>query len=127
MPLTDAAVVFQGICNSPDQIKEATFRLTATNRMNLQRLLLPEVRMQKRCPWQFPSTPAQQAEAVSGGAEGQYSMYYRCGYSAGLQRAERVTLNGGVPFTSCGYIRTDCQARGMLTSEFGGHGVSFRQ
>lgn len=66
-PLTDTAVVFQGICNSPDQIKEATFRLTASNRMNLQRLVLPEVRVQKRCPWQFPSTPAQQVEAVSGG------------------------------------------------------------
>src|SRR5579871_5403714 len=32
VPLTDTAVVFQGICNPPEQIKEATFRLTATNR-----------------------------------------------------------------------------------------------
>lgn len=117
-PLTDASVVFQGICNSPDQIKEATFRLTASNRMNLQRLVLPEVRVQKRCPWQFPSTPAQQAEAVSGGADGQYSLYYRCGYSAG-QPGGTGNLNGSVPFTSCGYTRTDCQARGMWT-RFGG-------
>ncbi len=117
-PLTDAAVVFQGICNPPDQIKEATFRLTASNRMNLQRLVLPEVRVQKRCPWQFPSTPAQQAEAVSGGANGQYSLYYRCGYSAG-QPGGTGNLNGSVPFTSCGYTRTDCQARGMWT-RFGG-------
>ncbi len=92
--LTDAAVVFQGICNPPDLIKEATFRLTASNRMNLQRLVLPEVRVQKRCPWQFPSTPAQQAEAVSGGANGQYSLYYRCGYSAG-QPGGTGNLNGG--------------------------------
>ena len=117
-PLTDTAVVFQGICNSPDQIKEATFRLTASNRMNLQRLVLPEVRVQKRCPWQFPSTPAQQVEAVSGGADGQYSLYYRCGYSAG-QPGGTGNLNGSVPFTSCGYTRTDCQARGMWT-RFGG-------
>jgi hypothetical protein len=117
-PLTDAAVVFQGICNPPDQIKEATFRLTASNRMNLQRLVLPEVRIQKRCPWQFPSTPAQQAEAVSGGANGQYSMFYRCGYSAG-QPGGTGNLNNGAPFTSCGYTRTDCQARGMWT-RFGG-------
>jgi hypothetical protein len=116
--LTDAAVVFQGICNPPDLIKEATFRLTASNRMNLQRLVLPEVRVQKRCPWQFPSTPAQQAEAVSGGANGQYSLYYRCGYSAG-QPGGTGNLNGAVPFTSCGYTRTDCQARGMWT-RFGG-------
>ena len=36
--------------------KESTFRLTATNRMNLQRLLLPQVRIQRRCPWEFPAT-----------------------------------------------------------------------
>ncbi len=118
VPRTDTAVVFQGICNPPDQIKEATFRLTASNRMNLQRLILPEVRVQKQCPWQFPSTPAQQAEAVSGGANGQYSMYYRCGYSAG-QTGGIGNLNNGVPFTSCSYTRTDCQTRGMFT-RFGG-------
>ncbi|MGA3240926.1 MAG: phage tail protein [Bryobacteraceae bacterium] len=120
VPLTDTTVVFQGICNSPDQIKEATFRLTATNRMNLQRLVLPEVRIQSTCPWQFPSTPAQQAEAVSGGAQGQYSNYYPCGYSAGLPGGTG-NLNNGAPFTSCGYVRTDCQARGMFTiGRFGG-------
>lgn len=118
IPLTDAAVVFQGICNPPDQIKEATLQLTASNRMNLQRLVLPEVRVQKQCPWQFPSTPAQQAEGVNGGASGQYSLYYNCGYSAG-QTGGRGNLNNGAPFTSCGYTRTDCQARGMWT-RFGG-------
>lgn len=117
-PLTDSSVVFQGICNPPDQIKEATFRLTASNRMNLQRLILPEVRIQKQCPWQFPSTPAQQAEAVNGGTDAQYSLYYPCGYSAG-QTGGVGNLNNGAPFTSCGYTRTDCQARGMWT-RFGG-------
>ena len=120
VPLTSTAVVFQGICNPPDQIKEATFRLTATNRMNLQRLVLPEVRIQSTCPWQFPSTAAQQAEAVSGGTAGQYSMYYRCGYSAGLTGGAG-NLNSGAPFTSCSYVRSDCQARGMFTlGRFGG-------
>src|SRR5258707_6539228 len=33
---TDGSVLFQGICNPPDEIREATFRITATNRMNLQ-------------------------------------------------------------------------------------------
>src|SRR5690242_12943073 len=33
-PLTDTSVVFQGICNAPDEIKESTIRLTAANRMN---------------------------------------------------------------------------------------------
>jgi len=83
-PLTDAVVVFQGICNPPDQIKEATLRVTATNRMSLQRVYLPEIRIQRLCPWTFPSTPAQQQEAIDGGTEGSYSLYYPCGYSAGL-------------------------------------------
>ncbi len=86
--------------------------------MNLQRLVLPEVRVQKRCPWQFPATPAQQTEAVNGGANGQYSLFYRCGYSAG-QPGGIGNLNGGAPFTSCAYTRSDCQARGMFT-RFGG-------
>ena len=118
VPLTDAAVVFQGICNPPDQIKEATFRVTATNRMSLQRVFLPEIRIQRLCPWTFPSTPAQQQEAINGGEEGSYSLYYPCGYSAGLPGGSG-NLNNGVPFTSCGYASTDCQARGMFT-RFGG-------
>ncbi|MBZ5623797.1 MAG: hypothetical protein LAQ69_34610, partial [Acidobacteriia bacterium] len=117
-PLTDTAVVFQGICNAPDEIKESTFRLTATNRMNLQRLLLPQVRIQRRCPWEFPATQDQRTEAVNGGANRKYSRYYRCGYSAGVTGGTG-SLNSGVPFTSCGYTRTDCQARGMLI-RFGG-------
>ena len=118
VPLTETAAVFQGICNAPDEIKESTFRLTATNRMNLQRLLLPQVRIQRRCPWEFPVTQDQRTEAVNGGANGKYSRYYRCGYSAGVT-AGMGSLNNGGPFTSCGYTRTDCQARGMLT-RFGG-------
>ena len=118
VPLTDTAVVFQGICNPPDQIKQSTFRLTAINRMNLQRLMLPEIRIQRRCPWQFPATAGQRAEAIDGGANGKYSQYYRCGYSAGLSGG-MGNLNGDAPFTTCGYTRTDCQARGMFT-RFGG-------
>src|SRR5690348_2940950 len=116
--VTDPVVVFQGICNPPEQIQEATLRLTAANRMNLQRLLLPQVRIQRRCPWMFPSTPAQQQEAVDGGAKGRYSLYYRCGYSAGLPGG-KGNLNGENAFSQCGYTRGDCDARGMST-RFGG-------
>lgn len=117
-PLTDTTVVFQGICNPPDRSDESTFRLTAHNRMSLQRVFLPQVRIERRCPWQFPATADQMAEAVNGGVNGKYSLYYRCGYSAGLAGGTG-NLNGTAPFTSCGYVRTDCQARGMFT-RFGG-------
>ena len=43
-----------GDLQSAGRDSEATFRITATNRMNLQRLLLPQVRIQRRCPWEFP-------------------------------------------------------------------------
>jgi hypothetical protein len=119
-PLTDTVVIFQGICNPPDQIRESTFRLTAVNRMNLQRLLLPPFRIQRRCPWQFPATQAQRTEAVTGGTDGKYSRYYRCGYSPDIPEGTG-NLNSGQPFTSCGYTRQDCQARGMLSrGRFGG-------
>src|SRR5450432_1479020 len=117
-PLTDTSVIFQGVCNPPDEIREATFRLTATNRMNLQRLLMPQIRIQRRCPWEFPATADQRTEAVDGGANGKYSRYYRCGYSAGVTGGSG-NVNGGSPYTACGFTRGDCQARGMF-SNFGG-------
>ncbi len=116
--LTDLATIFQGVCSSPDEIREATFRITATNRMNMQRLLLPQVRIQRRCPWDFPGTEAQRAEAVDGGVAGKYSRFFKCGYSAGIPGATG-NLDGGVPFVNCGYTRGDCQARGM-SAHFGG-------
>src|SRR4051812_33959853 len=81
---SETAVLFQGICNPPDEIREATFRITASSRLNLQRLVLPQTRIQRRCPWEFPANEAQRAEAVDGGAAGKYSRHYRCGYSAGV-------------------------------------------
>ncbi|MBV9503818.1 MAG: hypothetical protein JO323_02310 [Acidobacteriia bacterium] len=116
--LTDQVVVFQGICNSPDLVDEATFRLSAGNRMNLQRLSLPPIRIQRRCPWDFPATLEQRTEAVDGGVDGKYSRFYRCGYSPDVPGGIG-NLNNGVPFTSCGYTRQDCQARGMW-NRFGG-------
>ncbi len=112
------AALFQGICNPPDEILEATLRLTAINRMSLQRVLLPQVRIQRTCPWDFPATAEQRTEAVNGGSNGQYSLYYRCGYSADIAGGAG-NLDGGVPYTSCGYTRSDCQARGMW-GNFGG-------
>ncbi len=117
-PLTDTAIIFQGICNPPDEIRESTLRLTATNRMNLQRLLLPQVRIQRRCPWDFPGSETQRAEAVNGGANGKYSRFYKCGYSAGIEGGEGA-LQGDQPFTTCGYTRADCELREMF-SHFGG-------
>ncbi|MEO8372909.1 MAG: phage tail protein [Candidatus Solibacter sp.] len=86
--------------------------------MNLQRLLLPQVRIQRRCPWEFPCSDAQRAEAVDGGANGKYSRYYKCGYSAGSPGGWG-TLDEATPFQACSYTRSDCEMRGMFQN-FGG-------
>jgi hypothetical protein len=81
---SDPIVLFRGVAGAPDEITESTFRITFTNRLNLQRVSLPNVRIQRRCPWLFPSTAAQRTEALDGGSKGKYSLLYRCGYSAGV-------------------------------------------
>lgn len=120
-PTSDAGVLFQGIVNPPDQSTESLFQLSAVNRMNMQRVLLPEVRIQRRCPWLFPTSAAQRQEAVAGGSSGRYSHFYRCGYSADITGGVG-TLVGGAPYASCGYTRLDCDARGMFSGakRFGG-------
>lgn len=111
--VSEAMVLFRGLVNPPDEITEFSLRLSAHNRLNLQRFLLPEVRIQKRCPWSFPSTAEQRDEALNGGDRGKYSPFFRCGYSAG-QPAGLGNLNAGNPFTSCDYTRASCVARGMF-------------
>ncbi len=124
---TESRVLFRGISNPPEDITESTLRLSFTNRLNLQRVTLPEVRISRRCTWQFPATPAQRQEALDGGARGKFSALFRCGYSAGLPNG-KGTPNGGAPFDSCDYSRTQCVERGMfdqdstsqVTRRFGG-------
>jgi hypothetical protein len=109
---SEAIVVFRGICNPPDEITDSSIRLTFTSRMNLQRVLLPDVRIQKRCPWIFPGSPEAQAEAVDGGVKGRYSPYFRCGYSPGQEDG-----CGNPGFKSCDYTRTACVERGMFDKD----------
>jgi hypothetical protein len=126
-PASEQMVVFQGILNPPEQVSEAALRLTAVNRMSMQRVLLPPVRVQRRCPWAFPSTQQERQEAVGGGPEGVHSRFFRCGYSGG-EPGGVGNLDSGSPFTSCNFTRSDCVERGMFdvdelsnpTRRFGG-------
>jgi hypothetical protein len=115
---TEATVVFRGLCNPPEEITETEFRVSATNRMSMQRVLLPQVRIQRRCPWDFPANAEQRQEAVDGGNRGKYSRFYRCGYSADMDGG-KGSMNDGTPFVSCGRTREDCTERGMFAN-FGG-------
>src|SRR5258708_32995009 len=115
-PETESLILFKGVANPPDEITESTFRLTAMNRMSMQRVLLPPVRVERRCPWEFPSNHDQREEAVTGLAEGLYSRFFRCGYSPDIDLGTG-NLNGGVPFTTCSFTRADCEARGMFRQD----------
>src|SRR5712664_1132494 len=84
VPETESLILFKGLANPPDEITESTFRLTAINRMSMQRVLLPPVRVERRCPWEFPANHDQRNEAVTEGAEGIYSRLFRCGHSTDI-------------------------------------------
>jgi len=117
---TDAIVVFRGLVNPPELITESTFRLSAMNRMSMQRTQLPEVNVQRLCPWRFPTTTGQRAEGADSGPENKYSFFYRCGYSPD-QPGGVGNLNAGAPYTSCALTRADCTSRGMFTSDSSGN------
>jgi len=117
---TESTILFRGIAGDPDEIAEDSLTLSFTNKLSLQRIPLPEVRIQRSCPWNFPSTQAQRTEAINGGANGRYSQYYRCGYSADIAGGVG-NLNGGQAFTSCDKSRTQCQQHGMFSSDASGH------
>ena len=126
-PASESTVVFRGYANPPENSLEDSLQLSFTNRLNLQRIYLPEIRIQRRCPWTFPSDAAERQEAVNGGTEGAFSAFYRCGYSPD-QTGGVGNLNSGTPFTTCDFTRTACTARGMfdkdsnstVTRRFGG-------
>lgn len=121
-------VMFQGTAGAPDEMTNATVKVSFTSRLNMSRVGLPTVRIQKRCPWLFPVTAAQRQEALSGGASGRYSPFYRCGYSAGISGGVGNLQADGSPFASCDYTRAQCVQRGMfdkdaagdVTARFGG-------
>jgi hypothetical protein len=121
---SESMVIFSGTASAPEEITETECRVTFTNRMSLQRLLIPESRIQRRCPWKFPSIAAQRAEGSREGADNKYSPFYRCGYSPDLPGGVG-NLNGKEPYSWCDYTRSSCVERGMFDTD--GHGNQTRR
>ena len=121
-------MLFRGLANPPEEMTEATMRLSFVNRLSPQRILLPSIRIQKRCPWRFPVTALERAQAPSGLDDGKYSSFFRCGYSPDQTDGVGNLSHTGQPFTSCDFTRASCEERGMFsvdasnrpTSRFGG-------
>ncbi len=116
---SEAVTVLRGIADAPEEITESTFRLTLTSSLNLQRVLLPETRIQKRCPWRFPASAEQRSEAVDGGAEANFSAFWRCGYSAD-QAGGTGNLDAAAAYANCRGTRAECMARGMFDRDTSG-------
>ncbi len=124
---TETTVLFKGVAGDPDEITEQFLSLSFINKLSLQRIPIPDVRIQRSCGWSFPASLSQRLEARDGGADGRLSRYFRCGYSADLVGGSG-NLVGGEVYTSCDKSRAQCEARGMfhqdatgnLTSRFGG-------
>ncbi len=119
-PSCEARVLFRGIAGRPDEITDATLRITFANRLSLQRVTVPAIRIQKRCPWVFPRTEAERLEAVDGGAKGRFSRVYPCGYSAGVAGGCGNSDSSGRPFAACGGTRAECVERGMFDKDAAG-------
>ncbi len=113
---TESTVLFRGIAGDPDLITEDALTLSFSNKLSLQRLPLPEVRIQRSCPWNFPTSASQRTEAKDGGALGRFSRLYRCGYSADISGGAG-NLNVGAAYTSCDKSRSQCTERGMFSQD----------
>lgn len=120
---TDSTVLFRGISGDPEEVTENLFVLSFINKLSLQRVPVPDVRIQRSCVWNFPVTQDQRTEARDGNANGLASRYYRCGYSADLPNGVGNLVNGE-PYVSCDKSRKNCEARGMFNIDSSGNATA---
>lgn len=128
---------FTGICNSPT-VDEGTITVSASSKLNMQKILLPLIAVQTRCPWIFPPdgiNPATGKTWRNDALNDPSSPYYPCGYSfgeeGGVGNPGAPSLNdpSGLPLTNadgafvqCAYTKSACQLRGMYS--YDGDGTS---
>ncbi len=109
----DSLVVFSGYCNPPEEVTDLELKVSAVNRMNLQRVILPPVKVQRRCPWRFPTNPSERQAAVFDAN----SVFYRCGYSPDIAGGRGRFESETECYQSCGYNRQACMERGMFNHD----------
>ena len=102
-------IQFSFVCAPPaHENNEVT--VTGVSRLNLAAYQIPTLRVQKLCPWVFPSTAAERVQA----ADDPTSPFWFCGYS---HDAGGPNARGNAGFTDCDYTKEACQARGMYTQD----------
>lgn len=111
---SDSATKFIGVCADLQDGDEETITLTAKSKLDLSNVSHPTIRLQKRCPWNFPSSIQERQD----GADLVDSDFYRCGYSPDATGSNaRGNLNGGSAYTKCDKTKEECVARGMYTTD----------
>lgn len=78
---SDSRIVFTGIAENP-QATHDKLSLSATSKMGMAGRRLPTTPVQRRCPWNNPTTTAERATA-----DDEDSPYYRCGETRDLVTA----------------------------------------
>lgn len=116
-PTTESTIVFRGVAGDPDVITEEALQLTFSNKLSLLRVGLPTTRIQRLCPWAFPTSAEQRSQAINGD---RYSRFSMCGYSADISGG-LGTLNSGRPFSNCDRTRASCIQRGMFDTDAAGN------
>jgi hypothetical protein len=106
--------VFKGRANGPELLTEAIAKLSFHNRLSLTRVLLPDTRIQRRCPWRFPESLTERQKAAV--ELPVLQPVQRCGYSADVVGGVG-NLDGSAAFTSCQYTVESCQQRGMYDKD----------
>ena len=89
---TPIITLFKGVCNPPDEITESTFRLTAINWMNMQRVLMPQVRIQSRCPWDISSDSGAKTRSCEWRDRGTVLAVLQLWLLAGCSRRRRESI-----------------------------------
>ncbi|MGA7411700.1 MAG: phage tail protein [Bryobacteraceae bacterium] len=117
---TESTILFRGVAGDPDLITEESLKVTFTNKLSLQRVAVPDIRIQRQCPWSFPTTNEQRASAKDNSNANKYGAFYRCGYSPD-QSGGLGSLNGSAPFESCDHSRTSCVQLGMFSKDASGN------
>lgn len=113
---TPLEAVYSGVGQPANEIREDSARLIFMDRFTLTRILQPSLRIQPTCPWHFPQSADERAEASGGGGEGRYSTFWKCGYSPD-QVEGCGTPNGVEPYTECARTVTECKQRGMYSKD----------
>ena len=113
---SDSLVYGPFLCSAASNVDDTSLTIPAGSKLNMEQIQAPFIHIQQTCPWSFPATTAQRLD----GAGNQLSEFWECGYAPEVPSGQGGCGNfqsGSTPYTSCGYSKGDCVARGMYSKD----------